>query len=192
MGMSSFLGALAPEYNNPTFSDIFHDDDSFYDYCHDTGILDATITEAFLRKLWFMLYSYYGNSPIAGSDENRWKAKLVVTIEAYAPTYIKKQEIQAGLRALDLDDLREGYKSIFNRAINPSAEPSTDNTEELPYINEQNVNKTKKNKADAYATLWDILKTNLLEDFLKKFSKLFSKVASNGNIIIYSTEEDVS
>ena len=189
--MSSYLGMLAPEYNNYTFSDIFHDDQSFYDYLSGTGILDATITEAFLKRLWFMLYSYYGNSPIAGSDENRWKTKLATTVEAYAPTYIKKDEIQKALRALDLDDLREGYKSIFNRAINPSAEPTTDNTEELPYLNEQNVNKTKKNKADAYATLWDILKTNLLEDFLKKFSKLFSKVATEGNTIIYESEEDI-
>ena len=189
MGASSYLGSLAPEYNQPTFSDIFHTDDEFYSFCADTGILSNEITEAFLKKLWYMLYAYYGNSPIASSDENRWKAKLVVTIEAYAPTYIKKDEIQKALRALDITDLREGYKSIFNKAINPSASPTTDSTEELPYINEQNVNKTKKNKADAYATLWDILRSNLIEDFIKKFSKLFSKIASGGNIIVY--EEDI-
>lgn len=188
---NNYLGVLAPETNEPTFSDIFHDADSFYDYCSDSGILDSIITEEFLKKLWIMLYAYYGNSPIASVDENRWKAKLVVTIEEYAPTYIKKAEIQKALRALDIEDLREGYKSIFNRAVNPSAEPSTDNTEELPYINEQNVNKTRKNKADAYLTLWDALKSNILEDFLKKFSKLFSKIASTGNIIVFETEEDI-
>ena len=191
MANSDYLYAMAPEYNEPSFSEVFPTEDSFYEFCHDSGYLSSEITEAFLRKLWYSLYAYYGNSPIASSDEYRWKAKLVVTIEAYAPTYIKKDEIQKALRALDLDDIREGYKSIFNRAINPSSKPSTDNTEELQYINEQNVNKTKKNKADAYATLWDLLKTNLLEDFMKKFSKLFSKVASVGNIIVYESEEEI-
>lgn len=188
---SDYLGVMAPETNEPTFSDVFKSEDSFYEFCASTEILDETITEAFLKKLWYMLYAYYGNAPIASMDENRWKAKLVVTIEAYAPTYIKKDDIQKKLRALDLEDLREGYKSLFNRAINPSAEPSTDNTNELPYINEQNVNKTRKNKADAYATLIDLLKSNLLEDFIKKFSKLFSKIASTGNIIVYRQEEEI-
>lgn len=188
---NDYLGVMAPETNEPTFSDVFNDADSFYEFCSESEILDDIITEEFLKKLWYMLYAYYGNAAIASMDENRWKAKLVVTIEEYAPTYIKKAEIQRALRGLELDDLREGYKSIFNRAINPSAEPTTDNTNELPYINEQNVNKTKKNKADAYLTLWDALKSNILEDFIKKFSKLFSKIASTGNIIVFETEEDI-
>lgn len=185
---SSILEVLAPEYNVLTFNDVFESAESLQDFCSDSGLLEAEIPSSFIEKLWFMLYAKYGNDPIAGADENQWKYRLLMKINAYTPTFLKKEEIQKALRALSIDDLREGYKSIFNHAINPSTTPSTDNTEELPYISDQNVNKTKKNKADAYLSLWEILRSNLWEEYISRFSSLFSKIASTGVRVVYTED----
>lgn len=185
MGMSSELELLAPEYNVPTFTDIFPSADDFVSFCSGTGILESEITNTFLNKTWYNLYARYANDPIVGADINQWKYNLILKLNAYAPTYIKKDEIQKKLRALQDADLREGYKTVNNHAINPSKAPSTDNTEELPYISDQVVNKSKKNKTDAYLTLWEALRTNLLEDFISKFKPLFSKIVATTDRVIY-------
>lgn len=185
----NFSEYLIPEYSVPKFMDVFDSAQAFSDFYTGTGQLEAEVTAAFLQKLWYMLYAKYGEDPIVGEDITQWKYKVLMKINGYAPTYIKKDSIQKALRALDLEDLREGYKSIFNRAINPSTLPSTNNTEELPYISDQNVNKTKKNKADAYSTLWEILRSNLLEEFLGKFAPLFSKVVGTTDRIVYISRE---
>lgn len=183
--MPNYFDLLAPKYSVPVFTDLFESADAFSDFYTATGQLESEVTAAFLKKLWYMIYGRYGSNPIAYDDINQWKYDLLNKINSYAPAFIKKDAVQKGLRALDLDDLREGYKSVYNHAINPSQKPSTDNTEELPYISDQNVNKTKKNKADAYATLWDILRTDVWEEFIKKFNVLFSKVVTTTDRVIY-------
>ena len=188
MGMSSELELLAPEYNVPVFTDIFPSADDFVSFYRDTGLLETEITDAFLNRTWFYIYARYGNDPIAGADINQWMYRLLEKLNAYAPTYIKKDDIQKKLRALSDDDIREGYKTIFNHAINPSKAPSTDNTNELPYISDQNVNKTRKNKTDAYLTLWDALRSNLLEEFIGRFKPLFSKIVATTDRLIYFGE----
>lgn len=190
MGLSSINEFIAPSYDVEVFTDIFPSDEDFASFCLGSGaLMYPEIDESFLKKVWFMLYSRYANNPICGDDENQWKYRLVMKLNAYAPTYIKKESIQAALRALNLDEMREGYKSIFNRAINPSQAPSTDNTEELPYINEQNVNKTKKNKADGYMTAWEALRSNLLEEFISKFAPLFSKIVSTTTRVVFMGDD---
>ena len=183
--MPAYTELLAPQYSVPEFRDVFSSPDEFVSFYSAIPTLESEVNSTFLNKLWFMLYAQYGSSPIVLDDIHQWKYLLLNKINAYAPTYIKKDEIQKALRALNLDDLREGYKNIFNHAINPSKAPSTDNTEELPYISDQNVNKSKKNKADAYATLWDILRTNIMEEFIRKFADCFSKVVPTSDRVFY-------
>lgn len=187
--MANYSEFIAPEYSVPTFIEIFSSASAFESYYSGISILSSEVNATFLNKLWYLIYAKYGNNPIVGEDITQWKYQLLVKINAYAPTYIKKEEIQAALRALDLDNLREGFATIMNHAINPSKAPSTDNTDELPYINAQDVNKGKRGKADAYAMLWDILRSNLLDDFLAKFAPLFSKVVSTSERIVFISEE---
>ena len=184
---SGMFELLAPEYENLCFDEVFHSGEEFKDKIRDTGLItELEITDAFLKLLFGMLYARHGTDPIKMSNEAQWVFKVALTTKAYAPTYLKKDDIQKKLRALDLDELREGYKNVFNHAVNPSTKPSTENTDELPYINDQNVNKGKRGKADAYAYLWDILDANLTEEFLRKYDKLFSIVASTTNRVVYS------
>lgn len=177
---------FAPEYSHATFDDIFPDAQSFADKLRATQIITAVeITDAFLKRLFYLLYAKHGTDPIRSSNPEQWVFKVALTTESFAPTFLKREDIQKKLRALSDDDLREGYKNIFNHALNPSTTPSTDNTNELPYISDQNVNKGKKSKVDAYAFLWDALRTDVIEDFLNKYNKLFSSLATTTNRVVY-------
>ena len=184
---------LAPEYEHLTFDEIFNDSGVFVTKLRATSIItEAEITDSFLVALFGMLFAKHGFDPIISASEDIFVFKTALTTQEFAPTYLKKADIQRKLRALNLDEIREGYKNIFNHAVNPSTKPSTDNTNELPYISDQNVNKGTKGKVDAYAYLWEILRNDVTEEFLKKYDKLFSRVATTTARPIYITpvEED--
>ena len=184
--MSSMLEQLAPEYNRLTFADVFTSKNDFREKLRDTTIITAAeITDAFLERLYFLLYANHGNDCISMSDETQWIFNVALITEANAPTYLKKEEVQKKLRSLSDDDLREGYKSIFNHANNPSTKPSTDASDEIPYISDQSVTKAKKNKTAAYIELWESLRTDLLQDFLRKYNKIFSRLASTSDRMVY-------
>lgn len=187
--MSSMLEQLAPEYNRLTYADVFTSKTDFRTKLQDTGIIeDILISNVFLEKLYFYLYAAHGNDCISMSDEAQWIYNVALITEANAPTYLKKLDVQKKLRALTDDELREGYRTLFNHAVNPSAKPSTDANDELKYINEQSVNKARKNKTAAYIELWESLRTDLLADFLHKYDKIFSKLASTADRMIYISD----
>ena len=81
-----------------------------------------------------------------------------------------------------------GTKAIYNTANNPGTEPSTGSLEELPYINSQNTTGYKKSKMDAYANLLALLDTDVTEDFIKKFGKLFITILEPREPLWYGTE----
>lgn len=106
----------------------------------------------------------------------------------YGPTWEKRLEIQKDLREMSMDDLRESAKAIYNHSMNPSTSPSTDTLEELLTINDQNVTKHRRSKTDAYALLISLLETDVTEEFLNKFKKLFLTVVTPELPLWYVTE----
>lgn len=190
MSNSLVFGDLTPAYARWTFKDLFPDATTFKTAVKTNNLLEAEITDSFIDKFYYMMLAKYCNTPIIKDDAEAWLYDLIFTMNAYIPTFLKKEAIQKDLRALSTDDARVGFQSIYNHAFNPSQAPSTGTEEELPYVNEQNVNKTRKNVVDALSILWELLHTNLWEDLLRKFSKLFSKIASPANNVIYIMEDD--
>lgn len=140
-----------------------------------------------LELIYYLLLARYSNSVIASSDENRFSYQLFSIIFQYGPTWAKELEIQKGLRALSIEDFRKGNTNIINMAGNPSGTPSTQYTEELPYIQNQNVAKTTRSIADGYALQLSLLKTDVTEDFLKRFQKLFLTVVEPERALWYAT-----
>lgn len=183
-----------PSYDTLTFTEIWESADDFKaDYSASALKSSTALTTAQQEIVYYLLFGKYGNNPIANYDVTQWKYKIWSIIYAYAPTYFKKEEIQEALRALDLDELRESQKTILNHAFNPSNAPSTATTDELDYLNDQNVTKGTRNKADAYANLWGMLRTNLTEEFINRFKYCFKLVVDSESITIYindSQEED--
>lgn len=186
---------FAPKYGTFTFCQVWESYDAFKtDY--DAAIVfykqnDSPISEKALKTLYFLLYSKFGNNPIANNDVNQFKFKVYSTIYAYGPTWEKKMEIQDKLRALAEADLLAGAKQIYNHAFNPSASPSTETLEELTYINDQNTALHKKSKMEAYSFLWEILHSNATEEFLRQFRKLFSVAVASQCVPFYISDEEV-
>lgn len=169
------------------FGEVYNNVDAFYTDYTNMGI-PTTITRTNLNTLFFLLYAKYANSHFANKDLVQSKLKIFSTIFKYGPTWEKKLSIQADIRALTLDDLQEGAKQIVNHANNPNTAPSTSALEELEFIDEQHQTNYKRNKIDAYNSLWSMLATDVTEEFLNRFRNIFQLVTDEEEIYRYSEE----
>lgn len=173
--------------NSLKFREVYNSADSFYTDYTSYGI-PTTISETNCKTLFYLLYAKYGNSHFANRDLVQSKLKIFSTIFKYGPTWEKKLEIQTNLRLLELADLQEGSKQITNHANNPNTAPGTSALDELEYIDEQHAVNYKKNKVDAYATLWNMLATDVTEEFINRFNKIFTFVTLEEDVYLYEEE----
>lgn len=195
--MNNFIGSyralnnsLYGNYRTRKFTDIYDNVDAFLADYSDNG-LPMLVDTTNMTTLFYLLYARYGNSTIASSDENQFKYKLFSLVFQYGPTWAKRLEIQDKVRNLTEDELRESAKAIYNHSYNPSTLPSTDTVDELLTINDQNVTKHRRSKTDAYALLNDLLETDVTEEFISKFKKLFITIVEPELPLWYvSNEED--
>lgn len=187
---------MMPQYNTLTFVDIWDSVEDFKsdlaDSPFDGCIKDGTGTgdPDNVSLVFYLLYARYGNNPIANYDITQWKFKIFSTMFQYGPSWEKRLDIQDKLRGLSEADLIAGAKAIHNAALNPSTAPSTGSLEELTYINQQNTTNYKKSKLEAYAQLWDLIETDVTEDFLLKFKKCFKIFVSAEQPLLYVQEEE--
>ena len=166
------MRSLYGNYRQVKFTDVYPDATTFVnDYT--TSAIPTTISNDTTTTLYYLLYSRYGNSVIAASDTNRFKYDLFATIFSYAPTWEKRVDIQNKLRELSDAELFTGQTTINNHSYNPSTAPSTSTLDELTTINEQHTLKGKRDKLTAYTELSKALWTDVTEQFLDKFQKLF-------------------
>ena len=173
-------------FRTKKFNDIYNDVNSFLTDYEGIGIPNI-ITTTNATTLYYLLYARYGNSTIANFDENQFKYKLFGIIFQYGPTWEKELSIQAELRGLTTDEIREGSRAIYNKALNPNSAPTT---EELDYISEQNTTKYRKSKIEGYGLLMELLKRDVTEEFLNKFKKLFISITEPYSPLWYATEEE--
>ena len=145
-----------------------------------------TFTDAELTMIYYLLYSRYANSSHASSDIHQFKYGMFSTIFMYAPTWFKRLQIQKKMRELSEDDLREGAIQWSDLAENPGTViPAGDLIDGLK---SQNVGRTKKSKLQAYAALAELLKTDVSNDFLSKFQRLFIRVVMPDYPLWYENE----
>ena len=178
---------MLPQYSTVLFTDIWDDEESFETDLGDSPF-DGAISAESVPLVFYLLYARYGNNPIANQDVNQWKFKIFSVIFQYGPTWEKRLDLQSKIRALTDDELLTGSKAIHNHAFNPSTAPSTSSLTELTYINDQQTSSYKKNKLDAYTQQWDMLETDVTEDFLNKFKKCFKNFVSPERPLLYVTD----
>ena len=180
-----------PMYSTKLFTEIYETvNDFIYDY-NNIG-LPKIISVENCSTLYYLLRAKFGNSPIANYDEDQFKFKLFGVIWQFGPTWEKRLEIQAKIRGLSDTELLKGAKAIYNHAFNPGEIASegasaTTSQPELQYVNDQNVTNYTKSKMDAYMQQWDLLSTDVTNEFLKRFEGLFKKFVMPGT---YLFEED--
>jgi hypothetical protein len=190
-------------YRTRTFADIFPSYEEFIEDIQESPLyvdfdnvidpndpkredLDGLLT---YETLYYMLYAHYGNSHIAYSDENQFRFYLYTLIHQYGPTVAKKAYVQSKLRSLSQDELLRGGKAIYNHAFNPGTEPSTATLTELTRINDQNTSNHIKSVMEGYANLLGLLETDVLDEFIHRFRRLFIKVLAADYPLYYTTEE---
>ena len=186
------MSNMLPMYNTKIFTDVWEDvNDFIYDYNQlpvSMKVMKQDLSS--MTTLFYLLYSRYGNNPIANFDENQFKFKVFSIVFMYGPTWEKRLDIQTSLRALTEDDLLKGGKAIYNNAVNPGEAPTTSTLDELSYINQQNTTNYKKSKMDAYAQLWELLDNDVTSDFINKFKVCFKTVVFPEHPLLYVDEED--
>lgn len=175
-------------YRNRKFTDIFDCVDTFLEEYKSNG-LPQKITDESARILYYLLYARYGNSTIASSDETQFKYKLFALVFEFGPTWEKELAIQDKVRALTDEEIEKGSTHISNVASNPDSLPSTATLDELTYVSQQSVNKTKRGKLEGYSFVLNLLKKDVTEYFLGKFKKLFLVCVEPELPLWYETEE---
>lgn len=180
--------------SNTRFCDIWHSSEEMWADYSDSEIydLDASnrLDEAHTKLLWTLLYSRYGNDAINAMDRNRFKYAVFTLIFQYGPSWVKKLDLQNKIRNLTEDEIARGTQAIYNHAYNPGTAPSTSTLTELTAINEQNTTNYKKSKLDGYTQQWDMLATDVTNEFLSKFKSLFSLVVAPIRPLLYTEYEE--
>lgn len=170
-----------------TFAETWESVEKFIEDYNSIGI-PTTISTDSATTLYYLLYARYANSHVASSDANRFKYNLFGTIWQYAPNWEKKLEIQKRLRELNEEQIREGVRQIYNKADNPSNDPSMFTDNELQFINNQNVIKSRKGTLEGYNVLMGLLEDDVTENFLRRFKTLFKVIVMPELPLLYSIE----
>ena len=179
-------------FSNKRFLDVFPDAETFkkeYSYYQILFNSPIKVEENQMGFIYYILYSKYGSEYIAMSNTTRFESKLFATLELAAPMLLKELDVQKNLLALSDEEIRAGSKAVYNHAFNPSGTPSTSTLQEIPYINDQNTTQYKKSPMEGYSILLSLLDDNLLENFLRKFKKLFLRVLAPTRARLYDVEE---
>lgn len=159
-----------------SFDDIFPTLEDFKTSFNGTPFTGA-VTDASLTLLYAMLFGRYGSSNISYTSVDQFRYALASIIFQYGPAWEKKLEIQKKLRDLTEDDLIRGNIVVNNHAHNPGQQPDTQSLEKLAYIDEQSTANNERGKLEAYAGLTALLEDDVSEEFLRRFQKLFVKIA---------------
>ena len=184
---------LYGNYRTRTLNDIYSKYSEFeadFNMYKGIGLNPNFTSQTTPQTIFYLLSGKYGNSHIANSDENQFKLKLFSTIFQFGPTWEKRLDIQSKLRGMNETDILTGSKQINDHAYNPSTEPSGPNVVngEITSVNEQSKIKYTKSKVDAYASLYAMLETDVTEDFLGRFKRLFLTIVEPEYPLWYITD----
>ena len=222
---------MKPMYDTNLFCEIWDSSDKFLADYNNTGTeftnqVPPTISQENALMTYLLLFSRYGNNPIANYDVNQFKNKIFTIIWQYGPAWEKRLSMQEDIRNLTLQEIMTGTKTdwssegtqsqnnsgtdttINNHAYNPSTAPTTQTTNELDYIDQQQVAKgsntstisgtdskttgqvVTKSKMDAYAQLWDLVATDVTNSYIAKFKNCFKQFVAPERRMIYVTEDE--
>ena len=190
------MNSYFQSFDNITFSDLWSTSQSFIDTYDEVGLPkeEYQLDNDTLKLIWTLMIGRFADSTIKPYNTNgAFKVRFMSRVWQHAPAWKKDLEIQNKLRSLSIEDgseIYEGSKAIYNTAMNPGTAPSTDDAEELNFINNQNVTKHKKSKLEGLAILSDLLKNDVTEQFLRRFDDFFKTIIYSGRTLLYSTVEE--
>lgn len=142
-------------------------------------------SNANLTTVYYLLFARYATTHIISDYPEKFKMSVMSTIFKYGPTWAKRLQIQEKVREMTDDEILKGDIAIYNNAMNPDGPPTTTTWEALKGINSQNVTLRQRGQLEAYALVDTLLRTDVTNEFIEKFNKLFDHVASPGKKLEY-------
>lgn len=177
-----YHGSYYGSYRQRKFSDIWKEADKFLEEYKASGLYAANnkVSDDGITTIYYLLYSNYGGSTIASSNEQQFKYQIFTTIYQYGPTWEQKIDLQNKIRNLTEEELEMGTLTVYNKALNPGSKPAavagTTSPDVLQYINEQNSSYAKKNKLSKYLEQYSMLDDDVTGEFCTKFKKFFLQI----------------
>lgn len=197
--INSYYGS----HRNRKFSDIFPNVETFSQTYKECPIFNQLFNHTIkykagnteyekdlLNELYYYMYSKYGNSTIASSDETQFKFKLWMIISTNGIIWYKKQESLCRLISLTDEEIKKNQKSWTNLAQDPGniSDGKISSDTFLDYIQAQNVSQSEAAPVVAYSTYMAMLSDNT-ETFLQSFKKLFITVVDYEAPLLYESED---
>lgn len=142
------------------------------------------LTTNLSQTLYNLLCAKYMNNRIASNDIRQFKLKVFTLIYEYGPAWKTRLKLQENLANMDPDsaDVSRGTTAIYNHAENDDTDPSTETTpieyQTIKGLNSQNTTSYKRGKLEGYDMLATLIETDVTEEFLGKFRKLFLKFSA--------------
>ena len=184
---------MLPMYNTELFNEIWDNAADFVtDYkAYETSIGNINkIDDNYATITWTLLSGRYGNSPIANLSIDQFKLKCFNVMFMYAPTWVKRLQVQTDLRALGAEDVVKGSSIITNIASNPQTDPDTGTTTYISYADQQTAQNQKKSLLSGYANLMDLLETDVCAYYIDRFGDLFKHILRPDITHIYVNDEE--
>lgn len=178
-------------YRNRKFEKIFPEQSDFVDdWNHSIFVADNPLDEKLVRLTYQNLYGYYVGSTIATSNEYHFKQKLFSIMVTYGPEWMRKKELQERARTLTDEEIFQGYKTVYNHAINPADAPGTQTLDEIQYIDQQNTANFKKEPIRGINELHALLREDYTKEYMRHFKKLFLTVVAPEAPLYYCDMEE--
>lgn len=185
-------GSYYGGYETLTFEEVWESAELFLNDYKESGLVKTStamnlnlLDDNTITLIYYLLYGRYAGSPHASSNINQFKYKLFSTVLTYAPTWIKKLEIQDKIRNLTEEELLISGVNIMQDAANPGT--VVEKMGIIDGVNTQNLSWSKRSKLNAYSLLMDNLRNDVTSEFLDRFKPLFSKFALPVTGRVYET-----
>lgn len=173
---------------NKTFSEVWGDAvalSSEYLQYFGSGVMVTLPSNFDWAVFYYLCVGRWGNTQIIVPDAQltRWKLRFFSIVFQFGPNWAKQMDLQNKLRNLSDDELLRGSLMVSTNALNPAEKPSgTFDSLDMPKVDtiqQQATSQSRRSKMDAYATLAQLLRTDVTENFLIRFDSLFRSVLYN-------------
>lgn len=133
----------------------------------------TSITDKITKDSWLAIIGRYAESHIIDRNEMQFKAQFLTILSEAYPKLLAKLTINEKLRKLTEAEALDGGKIIANNAKNPDSEPADSDTSELPYINDQSVQKETIGRVRGLYDWKNTVGGQAYNEFLDRFKPLF-------------------
>lgn len=169
-----------------TFSEVYADSSALQSDFEAKGFNDLGFPSDYPWAVFYaLIYGRHGHATVISPDEklDAWQYRFCSIIWQFGPYWLKEVSIQQSLRDLSEEDLLKGSLMVSSNALNPAEKPSATfealDVPKVETIQQQATSQSRRSKMDAYATLSALLRTDVTENYLRRFDALFKNIYSN-------------